>query len=131
MDFSEIRENISNKFISLKDKVVEIISENKKISIIVASLVAVILICVILLLCTLKKSDNKKEVIKENLVLTETLIVPSGPEIPNDYNLSRQTKEKWTEEEATMWFTVPGEKEIESLSKTNDKIVKEIIGAAP
>ena len=43
----------------------------------------------------------------------------------------RQKKEKWSEEEANEWFTVPDETEIEKLSQSNDKIVKDIIGAAP
>lgn len=131
MDFSEIRENFLEKINSLKDRIIELVSENKKVAIIIAALTGVILLCIILLLCTIEKKDDNNGVIKQELILTENLIIPNGPDIPEDYNLSRQTQEKWTEEEATMWFTVPGIKEIETLSKTNDKIVKEIIGAAP
>ncbi len=43
----------------------------------------------------------------------------------------QEKKEKWSEEEANEWFTVPDETEIEKLSQSNDKIVKDIIGAAP
>ena len=36
-----------------------------------------------------------------------------------------------TEQEAQVWFTEPSQKDIDSLSKSNDKMINEITGAAP
>ena len=94
--------------------------------------IVLILICLILLIAIAGKKDKKSdEVPGSRLVLTEPLIIPNGPELPRDYNTSRTTKEKWTDEEAQPWFTIPGEKEIDALSKSNDNLINEVIGAAP
>ena len=64
-------------------------------------------------------------------MLTETLLIPDGPEIHKDYNISRQTQEKWNEEQAEECFEKPSERDINSLEKANDNIIQEITGAAP
>ena len=64
-------------------------------------------------------------------MLTEELLIPEGPELHKDYNISRETKEKWDDEQADTWFEVPTEKDINSLEKANDNIILEITGAAP
>ena len=76
---------------------------------------------------------NKKEkaVDKKEIVLTEQLLVPDGPEIHTDYSISRETKDKWDDEQTGSWFVIPGQKDIDSLEKANDNIISEITGAAP
>lgn len=129
---NNILEIIKDFISSLSDKVTSFYEENKKISFIILGLILVILICLILLVSTAEKDKKKsKEIPGSNLQLTETLIIPNGPELPRDYNISRKTKDKWTEEEAEPWFTVPTDKEIEALGKSNENMVNEIIGAAP
>lgn len=129
---SNILESIKDFISSLLDKVTSFYEENKKISFIILGLILVILFCLILLVATSEKDKKKqKDLPGSNLQLTESLIIPNGPELPRDYNISRKTKDKWTEEEAEPWFTVPTEKEINSLSNSNENMVNEIIGAAP
>ena len=128
----EILKNVKEFFSNLKERVVIFYQENKKLSYIIISLTALILICLILLICIWTKNGKKsKEISKPVLILDKPLVIPSGPELPRDYNISRKTQEKWTEEEAEKWFTIPGEKEIESLSKSNENMINEITGAAP
>lgn len=129
-------EKIKNKFFSakdtVKDKIFYFYHENKKLALIIAGLILVILICLILLICMAGKKSKKTDNLPgEELILTENLVIPDGPELPRDYTTSRQTKEKWTDEEAESWFTVPGQKEIDSLATSNENLVNEIIGAAP
>lgn len=129
---NNILESIKDFISSLSDKVTSFYEENKKISFIILGLILVILFCLILLVATSEKDKKKqKDLPGSNLQLTESLIIPNGPELPRDYNISRKTKDKWTEEEAEPWFTVPTEKEINSLSNSNENMVNEIIGAAP
>ncbi len=61
----------------------------------------------------------------------EKFIVPDGPEVPSEYETSRKTEEAWTEDEAEEWFTFPDENEIRKLGESNDRMIDEIIGAAP
>lgn len=121
MNFSELIETVKNKIESL----------DKKSLVIFSSLLLIILVSLILLIILL--SNNKKKVQKEifPLVLKEELIIPPSAQLPKDYNISRTTEEKWSQEETDKWFTVPTEKEIENLSNANDKIINSIVEAAP
>lgn len=131
----DLLEKIKTVFSPLKDKIAEIYDENKKLFFVFAGLIFVILICVFLLIFMPKENqEEKKRKIpypQEKSELSEKPLIPGGPELPKDYTYSRQTKEKWSKEDAEIWFTVPSQKEIDSLSKSNDNMINEIIGAAP
>ena len=131
MDFKGFFEHLKEKIVSLYELIADYCRENKRNAIIFASLGFCIILLLIILACVLPhgKKKNKEEV--KNIVLTETLLIPDGPEIHRDYNISRETKEKWNDEQADLWFAVPTEKDINSLEKANDNIISDITGAAP
>ena len=131
MDFKGIWENIKEKFSPLTEKLHEFYEENKLLSYIIAGLIALLLLCIILLIALAGKKKEPVEVPGTVLELTEPLIIPDGPELPKDYTASRTPKDKWSEDEAQEWFTIPSQKEIDSLSKANDNLINEITGAAP
>lgn len=138
MDFGSIIETVRDKITelidSLSEKLSELMETNKKLVFLFAGLIAAILICLILLLIALSSSDKKKdtkEIPQLGLLQVEEAVIPDGPKLPKDYNISRPAKDKWTDEEAEEWFTIPGESEVDSLSFSNDKIVKDILEAAP
>lgn len=128
MKFSNFIENFKKELHSLKETIINLYKENKKITLIIAVLFCAILISIIILI-NYPKKDKKIE--EQNIVLTEELIIPKGPELPKDYNINRKNKENWNKEDSEKWFTIPTEKEIEDLSKSNDKMIEEIIGVAP
>lgn len=133
---NEIVQNVIEKvktvFSSVKNKIIELYFDNKKVFFLLVSLCFIIFLCVILLIfMPKKKKESQNSYIENNLELSEKLLIPNGPELPKDYTFSRKTKEKWTEEEAQVWFTEPSQKDIDSLSKSNDKMINEITGAAP
>ena len=131
MDIKAFFENIKEKIISLFELIRDYCQENRRNAILFASLGACILLLLILLICLPKgKKKNKTEAQRE-IVLTQDLLVPNGPEFDKDYNISRQTKDKWTDEQTEEWFVIPTEKDIQSLEKANDNIVSDITGAAP
>jgi len=133
MDFSNIFENITSSLKDFGNRVIDFVKENKLLSMVVGALTLLLLILLIILGSSSKKNKKaKKNVIeKPQLILTENLIIPNGPEMDNEYNLSRKTEEKWNDSEADNWFTVPSEKEIKSLSTANENMIKGIIEAAP
>ena len=131
MDFQGILNSIKEKVSSLIQKIREFYDENKMLSLIIASLVALLLLCIIILIAIAGKKKEPEQVPLTILELTENLVVPDGPELPKDYTPSRTTKDRWTDEEAQEWFTVPSQNEIDSLSKANDNLINEITGAAP
>ena len=125
-------EKIKKVFSSVKNKITELYFDNKKVFFLLAGLFFVIFLCIILLIFIPKDKKESQNVYVENhLELSEKPLIPNGPELPKDYTFSRKTKEKWTEEEAQVWFTEPSQKDIDSLSKSNDKMINEITGAAP
>lgn len=121
-------------FSTLVEKFRYLIEENKKQTIFVCSILIFMTLCgfFVLLLSTSQQEKKETKVINQkNLVIDQELLIPNELTINNKYTHVRQKKEKWSEEEANEWFTVPDETEIEKLSQSNDKIVNEIIGAAP
>ena len=130
MDFKSFFENLKEKIISLYELIKDYCSENKRNAILIGSLGVLVLLLIILLLCIPK---NKKQPVstEKPIVLTETLLIPDGPEIQRDYNISRKTQEKWDDEQAETWFEKPTQRDIESLEKANDNIILNITGAAP
>lgn len=125
-------EKVKEIITSLIDKIQQFYEENKKLSLIIAGMSIIILICIILLISVGKgNKKNLSEVPGQTLEFTEKLNVPDGPALPRDYTVSRKTTDKWSTEEAEPYFTVPAEKEIESLANSNESMINEIIGAAP
>lgn len=121
-------------FSTLVEKFRYLIEENKKQTIFVCSILIFMTLCgfFVLLLSTSQQEKKETRIINQkNLVIDQELLIPNELTINNKYTHVRQKKEKWSEEEANEWFTVPDETEIEKLSQSNDKIVKDIIGAAP
>lgn len=130
MDIKAFFENIKEKIISLYELIRDYCQENRRNAILFASLGASVLLLIILLLCIPKKKKSQ-EPVEKPLVLTETLLIPDGPELQRDYNISRKTQEKWDDQQAESWFEKPGQRDIESLEKANDNIIYDITGAAP
>lgn len=125
-------EKVKTVFSSVKNKIIELYFDNKKVFFLLLSLCFIIFLCIVLLIFIPKeKKESQNSAIQNHLELSEKLLIPNGPELPKDYTFSRKTKEKWTEEEAQVWFTEPSQKDIDSLSKSNDKMINEITGAAP
>ena len=131
MDFKGIWDKIKEKLSPLVEKAREFYEENKMLSYIIVGLVALLFLCIVLLIVLTGKKKEPEVIPGTVLELTEPLAIPDGPELPKDYTASRTPKDKWSEEESREWFTVPGQKEIDSLSKANDNLINEITGAAP
>ncbi len=138
MDFASIIEGLRDKITglidSLSEKLSELMETNKKLVFLFAGLIFAVLLCLILLVIALSKSDKEKDtksIPRTEILEVEEAVIPDGPKLPKDYNISRPAKDKWSDEEAEEWFTIPGENEVESLSFSNDKIVKDILEAAP
>ena len=131
MNIKGIWENIKEKLSPLTEKIREFYENNKMLSYIIAGLVVLLILCIILLIALTGKKKEPATVPGTVLELTEPLVIPDGPELPKDYTASRTPKDKWSEEEAQEWFTIPSQKEIDSLSKANDNLINEITGAAP
>ncbi|MCQ2575838.1 MAG: hypothetical protein MJ162_03770 [Treponema sp.] len=131
MDFNELWENTKNTAASIWERIVDFFEENRRNAIIVAALIVVILVSLIVLICVSSQPKNKNGNLKPELILSEEMMVPEGPELHNEYKVSREPKDSWSDKEADEWFSVPSNKDVESLGKANDGLITEILGAAP
>lgn len=112
------------------EKLQDFLEENRQKSLIVCGLL--LFICLLALLGIAKgSSKSKKTEAEQKFVLEHELLVPAGPEIPDGYVTTRKTEKVWSEEEIQKWFTLPDETEVQKLADSNDRIVQDIIGAAP
>lgn len=131
MDIKSFFGKVKEKIISLYELIRDYCQENRRNAILFASLGASLLLLLILLICIPKGKKKDKAAAPREIVLTQDLLIPNGPEFDKDYNISRQTKDKWTDQQTEEWFEIPTEKDILSLEKANDNIVSDITGAAP
>ncbi len=116
------------------EKLRDLIEENRKIVII--SCAGLLFVFVILAFFVVRSDMNsrtaKRNRIEETkLVIDQPLMIPEGPIVPSGYITNRKTEKNWSDEEVENWFTLPDSEEVEKLGKANDRIINEIIGAAP
>ncbi len=129
MNITSIVDLIKNFFISIVDKMKFLFENDKKRFFIIIGIFFVIIILLLILLFSPKKKKNTT--IASNFSLSEDIVIPKSPEIKNDYSLTRETNDKWSKEEGEKYFTTPNNKEINSLSDSNDMLISNMIGAAP
>lgn len=122
IDFQQISEKIQN-----------FLQKNARNTVIVCVLLIFMVSAAIIALCATKPNQKKqaKTADEQKLVLEQPLLVPPGPSVPDGYITTRKTEKKWSEKEIEKWFTLPDKAELEKLGESNDKIINEIIGAAP
>ncbi len=121
MDLSELCDNITDFF-----------SQRQK-ALLVSSILAIFFCAALIALLFI---PQKKEVPSSNfrsppLEADQDLLLPQGVSIPQDYAVSRETKDNWTEAEVKEWLSVPDGGAVEKLSRANDALVKNITEAAP
>ena len=119
-------------FSELGDKIMDFFSQRQK-ALLLSSILAIFFCAALIALIFI---PQKREVPSSNfrsppLEADQDLLLPQGVSIPQDYAVSRETKEKWTEEEVKEWLSVPDAGAIEKLSRANDALVKNITEAAP
>jgi len=115
------------------DNFQDFLLENKKKTIAVCGILIFMTFCAVIALCISETKSSKKGTgsQEEKLVLDQALLVPPAPQVPEGYITTRKTEKNWSEEEIEKWFTQPDEAEVEQLGLANDRIIQEIIGAAP
>lgn len=120
-------------FQQISGKIQNFLQENAKKTIIVCVILILMVLGAIIALCAgnSKTDKNQKTAEEQKLVLDQPLLVPSAPSIPDGYITTRKTEKKWSQEEIEKWFTLPDESEVEKLGDSNDRIINDIIGAAP
>ncbi|MBQ0051476.1 MAG: hypothetical protein KBT11_05365 [Treponema sp.] len=125
LDLDELKENFGD--FSLSDFIQE------KPAVFAAICGGIFLFLAALVILLIQTSPEKKVEYSnpEHLEADAPILIPDAPQIEKDYFPSRVTENQWSKEEVDKWFTYPDETVMEDLEKTNNKIVKDILEAAP
>lgn len=121
--FSSIK--LKEKFLSFQ----EYVQEHKILSL---SIVFGMFIFLLVLILILKPNNKHQEV--ENIPAIELeheLILPIEPDSLKDYYIDREIKDKWDSEEIDEWFTKPQGELFDDLQYQNDRMIQDILEAAP
>lgn len=116
------------------DTIKDFASEKRNVAIAVCILVILFFLGIFAFVLQKPNSENKlkvPEAQEQPLSPDQKILLPEGPSIPDGYALTRTPKEKWSLEEASEYFTVPDSDSVDKLSSDNDKLIDEILGAAP
>lgn len=117
---------------NILDKIRDVFVENTKLLIVVVSGLLFVLIgsvCLAVVECT--ESKKRPSTAEETYNPTDSFVPPKADAMLDDYYFSRETSDSWSQEEIDEWFTKIDEDAVDSLSKSNDNIINEIIGVAP
>lgn len=122
IDFNDILDNVRDFY-----------SEKKVLAIIITTLIILFFLALIAFMIQSSKPQKTEPPasIEIPLQADQKILYPDGPSIPDGYALTREPKEKWTEEDAEEYFTMPDSKQLDKLESDNDKLVNEILGATP
>ena len=117
---------------TLADKIRETVQEKPAVVFVSGALVLLALIALVIVL--IKTSTRKEKVEAPEAApfeLDAPLFIPDAPSFQQDYYPSRIPGKVWSGDDIEQWFTAPDEKTMQSLEKANDKIINDILGAAP
>lgn len=94
-------------------------------------LLIVLFIAGLIVLLIQTSPQKHKTELPEHFEADASVLIPDAPDIEKDYYPSRITENQWSKDEVDKWFTYPDEDAMKNLSDSNDKIVKDILEAAP
>ena len=120
MDFEEIKENFSD------------FAHEKPVLFAVIVLIVLLFfagLVILMIQTTPEKKAEPRQV--EKFEQDSPLLIPDAPDIEKDYYPNRITENQWSKEEINRWFTFPEDETMKELEKANDKIVNDILDAAP
>lgn len=119
-------------FDTIKENSTEFAHENPIRAAVIALVVFLFMAgIVILLIQTAPEKKARAPQQQEHFTETFPLLIPESPDIEKEYYYSRTTENQWDKTETNSWFTFPDEELIHKTELENDRIIKDITGAAP
>lgn len=125
IDFESIKDSLSA--FSLSDFA-------RKKPLIFALMCLLILLFILALVILLIQTSPEKKVkvpLQERFEADAPVLYPDSVDIEKDYYFSRTSENQWEKEEVDKWFTYPDDESMKELADSNDKVIKDILGAAP
>ena len=118
---------------NVKENVRAFVEENTKLTVaITCTLLALLLGALI----AYGMSGPEKEIVRElpdtvPYSAVDDFFPPQKNPLTEKYYFQREQESQWSGEEFDKWFTTPTEKTVDQLGKSNNRLIDELIGAAP
>ncbi|MBP5402326.1 MAG: hypothetical protein J6Y36_04120 [Treponema sp.] len=121
------------EFTEIFERIKDFYREKKILAIAITIVVGLFFLGLIAFTVQALNPEKEKPAVSEELPLVpdQKIITPEGPSIPDGYALTREPHDKWTEDEAAEYFTLPDQNTLDKLESANDKLVDDILGDAP
>ena len=123
--FKEMLQKVKESFVTEK------ISDVFKNIYVMISAFIILVIVLLLLIFSLNSGKSSKKNIMPVADLKDDLILPDEPGIQQEFQYYHMQKTKWTDEDAAEWFVEPNTQMMEELTGSNDKLISDILEAAP
>ena len=123
--FKEMLQKVKESFVTEK------ISDVFKNIYVMISAFIILVIVLLLLIFSLNSGKSSKKNIMPVADLKDDLILPDEPGIQQEFQYFHMQKTKWTDEDAAEWFVKPNTQMMEELTGSNDKLISDILEAAP
>lgn len=102
----------------------------KNIYIMISAFIILVILLLILIFSRGSGKSSKKNILP-SATLKDDLILPEEPGIKQEFQYYHLQKTKWNDEDAKKWFIKPNSQMIEELSNSNDKLINDVLEAAP
>ena len=107
-----------------------IVNAAKNIYVMISAFVILVVLLLILIFSHGSEKASKKSVLPA-AALQDDLILPEEPGIKQEFQYYHLQKTKWSDEDAEQWFVKPNSQMMEELSNSNDKLISDVLEAAP
>ncbi len=96
-------------------------------------IIACLIVCFmsVIIIVAINTPEKEQEIPAISYELLFPLELPEEPGYKLEYKLSREPQEKWEREEIVEHFTIPEGENLERLSSANEKLILDILEAAP
>lgn len=122
--FSTVIDELANRIRTLKE-------EKPVVLALSVGLILLAFIALIIVLIQTRPQKQPPEPTVQPFTADAPLFIPDAPSLTQDYYPSRIPGKTWSSEDIEKWFTTPDEETMRSLENANDKIISDILGAAP
>jgi hypothetical protein len=122
-----------NFFEKLKEKFQFILQNTKLLVLVLSGLGLIFILCIVLAAVQCNSAGKRKQISvgEETFAPSDDFIFTGDNTLTQDYYYSREVNEKWSQEDIDEWFTPVNPDSVESLSKSNDFLINDLMGAAP
>ena len=116
-------------FLAVREKIQNL--ERRTIFILIGIIAIMCCFFFILIIFSMQADKKQSDLPIVSYELKYPIELPAEPGYTLEYKFSRKPQDKWEREEVVEYFTIPEGKNLDRLSSANEKLILDILEAAP